>query len=40
MIILKRSLFSRHTPKGLKKYKEYKDEDFDKMTKGQKNKSS
>lgn len=36
MIILKRSLFSRHTPKGLKKYKEYKDEDFDKMTKGQK----
>lgn len=36
MIVLKRSLYSRHTPKNLIKYKEYRDEDFDKMTKGQK----
>lgn len=35
MIIL-RKLFSRHTPKKLKKYKEYKDEDLDNMTRGQK----
>ena len=35
-MIIVRKLFSRHTPKGLKKYKDYKDEDLDKMTKGQK----
>lgn len=35
MIVL-RKLYSRHTPKGLKRYKEYKDEDFEKMTRGQK----
>ena len=35
-MILLRRIFSRHTPKGLKKYKEYYDEDLDKMTRGQK----
>lgn len=29
-------LFSRHTPKGLIKYKNYNDEDLEKMTKGEK----
>ena len=28
MIILRTNLYSRHTPKHLKKYKEYKDEDY------------
>lgn len=36
MIILRNKLYSRKQPKGIKKYKEYKDEDFDKMTRGQK----
>lgn len=36
MIILRTNLYSRHTPKHLKKYKEYKDEDMEKMTRGQK----
>lgn len=36
MIILRNKLYSKKQPKGIKKYKEYKDEDFDKMTRGQK----
>lgn len=35
MIVLRNKLFSRHTPKKLKKYKEYRDEDLDNMTRGQ-----
>lgn len=37
MIILRSKIFSRKKePKGIEKYKDYKEEDFDKMTRGQK----